>query len=83
MIGLIEKLRPFCAQKYLKLSKKIEKNRGGSKAENPDKSFSSQGFALFFRLALLPVSPTHGRSHRFKSCIAHSPSTFIVPIQFP
>jgi hypothetical protein len=73
--GSHSKARTFqfnCAQKYRKLSKTIEKYRKGSKTEKLQKVFVYRGNPLFSALSLRTLPPTHGRSHRFKSCIAHS-----------
>jgi len=64
-------LRPNCAQNYRKPSKKVEKYRNISKAKSPDNSIVIKTFALFSGSAILPALPTHGRSQRFKSSIAH------------
>ena len=67
-------LRPNCAQNYRKPSKKVEKYRNISKAKSPDNSIVIKTFALFSGSAILPALPTHGRSQRFKSSIAHTSS---------
>ena len=54
-----------------KISKTIEKYLNPSKSGRPRKEAVYRGKPLFFALYLFALPSTHGRSHRFKSCIAH------------
>jgi hypothetical protein len=65
------KLRPNCAQIFLKQSKNVKKYRARSKRETEEKTFEYCVFLLFSATWLSAWLLTHGRSHRFKSCIAH------------
>ena len=65
------KLCPNCAQKYRGMHKNPLKYRKIPESGKPGFSAFYRGKRLFSGLFLFPVQPTHGRSHRFKSCIAH------------
>jgi len=55
-----------------KISNTIERHQNPSKPGRPGKSEVYRGNPLFSALSLRVWPPTHGRSHRFKSSIAHS-----------
>ncbi len=54
-----------------KISNTIEKYLNPSKSGRPKKRSFYRGNPLFYATSVFPMPPTHGRSQRFKSSIAH------------
>ena len=65
---------PNCAQKYREKYKNPLKYQKISQFEKPGFPTFYRGNPLFSALSLFSVQPSHGRSRRFKSCIAHHSS---------